>query len=188
MDKKSHSQYKDWVSRTVHYEMKQQLGLIMVLLLGMFLYLLTGTALLVVSQIYPLVVSGLVIGFVWRIVKIHNEGFDKSSERTIEDASLNTLERVGLFARRNLIGVVLSGYVAIAYSFAIAFHATGTSSAPTLAENFYFSIVTLATVGYGDFAPTGWGKMLAVSEVLMGLAYQLLAFGSAVTFFGRYRR
>lgn len=187
MDTKNNNQYKEWLTQTVRYEVKQQLYLLAVFLFGAVLYFLKGNTLLIVSQIYPVVVSSMVIGFVWRLVKRHNSAFDKTIERDIDVDTFNALERVGLFVQRNVILVVLSGYVAIAYSFALAFHVTHTTPANTLAENFYFSVITLATVGYGDFAPTGWGRLLAVSEVLMGLAYQLLAFGSAVTFFGRFR-
>ncbi|PWU66834.1 potassium channel family protein [Gracilibacillus dipsosauri] len=38
----------------------------------------------------------------------------------------------------------------------------------TLAHSFYFSGVTLMTVGYGDITPIGWGRLLALLEALIG--------------------
>lgn len=38
----------------------------------------------------------------------------------------------------------------------------------TLAHSFYFSGVTLMTVGYGDITPVGWGRLLALIESLIG--------------------
>ncbi|WP_163540023.1 potassium channel family protein [Gracilibacillus sp. YIM 98692] len=38
----------------------------------------------------------------------------------------------------------------------------------TLAHSFYFSGVTLMTVGYGDITPVGWGRLLALLESLIG--------------------
>ena len=41
-----------------------------------------------------------------------------------------------------------------------------------MAERVCFSYVTLATLGYGDFTPAGTsGRMMAVSEVLLGPIY-----------------
>ncbi|MFB1052127.1 ion channel [Paraliobacillus sp. JSM ZJ581] len=36
------------------------------------------------------------------------------------------------------------------------------------AHAFYFSGVTLMTVGYGDITPIGWGRMIALIEALIG--------------------
>lgn len=44
----------------------------------------------------------------------------------------------------------------------------------------YYSIVTFATLGYGDFAPLGWGKLVASAEAFVGafiLALVVTAFG-----------
>ena len=44
----------------------------------------------------------------------------------------------------------------------------------------YYSVVTAATLGYGDFAPIGWGKLVASAEAFVGafiLALVVTAFG-----------
>jgi len=37
-------------------------------------------------------------------------------------------------------------------------------------NSIYFSVVTITTLGYGDFTPQGWSKILACVEVFFGLA------------------
>lgn len=37
-----------------------------------------------------------------------------------------------------------------------------------LGDSLYFSGVTLLTIGYGDIIPVGWGKLLAITEALIG--------------------
>ena len=50
------------------------------------------------------------------------------------------------------------------------FFAQGTDGTPSL--QLYFSYVTLATLGYGDYTPAGnFGHTLAVSEALLGQLY-----------------
>lgn len=38
-------------------------------------------------------------------------------------------------------------------------------------DYFYFSVVTEATLGYGDFRPTSWAKLVAVIQVSFGLIW-----------------
>jgi voltage-gated potassium channel len=46
------------------------------------------------------------------------------------------------------------------------------SPAPERSDFLYFSYITLSTVGYGDLVPaTDLGRMLAVSEALVGQIY-----------------
>ncbi|MFH0993943.1 MAG: potassium channel family protein [Pseudomonadota bacterium] len=41
----------------------------------------------------------------------------------------------------------------------------------TFADAIYFSVVTQATLGYGDFRPLGWSRFVASLQVLFGLVF-----------------
>lgn len=43
-----------------------------------------------------------------------------------------------------------------------------------LAESLYFSVITFTTLGYGDVAPAGWGKLVATAEAASGLLLTVL--------------
>jgi hypothetical protein len=59
----------------------------------------------------------------------------------------------------------------------------------TIALRFYFSFVTLATLGYGDYTPAGnLGHLLAVSEALLGQLYLVIVIALVVSNFGHKRR
>jgi hypothetical protein len=52
----------------------------------------------------------------------------------------------------------------------------------------YFSFVTLATLGYGDYTPAGdLGHLLAIVEALLGQLYLVTVVALVVTQFGRHR-
>ena len=60
---------------------------------------------------------------------------------------------------------------------------------PTSIDFLYFSCVTIATLGYGDLTPaTGLGKMLAVSETLLGQLYLVTVVALLVSNIGREKR
>jgi hypothetical protein len=39
------------------------------------------------------------------------------------------------------------------------------------AQSLYFSVVTFTSLGYGDIVPTGWARLFACCEVILGLAF-----------------
>ncbi len=60
---------------------------------------------------------------------------------------------------------------------------------PSSAIYIYFSYITMATVGYGDFTPaTDLGRMLAVSQALLGQLYLVSVVAVIVGNIGRTRR
>jgi hypothetical protein len=66
------------------------------------------------------------------------------------------------------------------------FFAQGTDG--TTAQRFYFSFVTLATLGYGDYTAAGnLGHLLAVSEALLGQLYLVTVLALLVSALGRKR-
>jgi voltage-gated potassium channel Kch len=70
-----------------------------------------------------------------------------------------------------LLGMVYTfAYGALASLDDGPFFAQGTDGTPTI--RLYFSFVTLATVGYGDYtAATDLGRTVAVTEALLGQLY-----------------
>ncbi len=84
----------------------------------------------------------------------------------------------------------------LAYSYLYGFTAVaqGTpffvqTATPTSAIYVYFSYVTMATVGYGDYtAATELGKMLAISQALLGQLYLVSVVAVIVGNIGRVRR
>ena len=59
---------------------------------------------------------------------------------------------------------------------------------PSFADNLFFSIETLATVGYGKMYPaTLYGRMVAATEILCGLAFTAILTGLTFVRFSRPR-
>ena len=80
-----------------------------------------------------------------------------------------------------MLGMIyLFFYGAVANIDSATFFAQGTDG--TRAIRLYFSYVTLATVGYGDYTPaTNLGHMLAISEALLGQLYLVTVVAVLVT-------
>jgi hypothetical protein len=88
---------------------------------------------------------------------------------------------------------VLAG-LAFAYAYMLIGDLTGhrffaqvTEARPV--DYVYFSFVTLATLGYGDLTPeTDLGRMLAITETVLGQLYLVGAVAAIVSNLGRVRR
>ena len=69
------------------------------------------------------------------------------------------------------IGIILG--FALSYSFLTQFgHGIGRgeeSAEGSFLQGLYFSVITISSLGYGDFHPMGFSKVLACIEVLLGL-------------------
>ena len=87
-----------------------------------------------------------------------------------------------------IIYTLVLGFLALAMVYAMAYHALKATTAIGLANNFYFSLTTLATVGMGDFTPYGFGRILTCFEMATGLAYQILAIGGGTAYLLRLER
>jgi len=83
----------------------------------------------------------------------------------------------------NIRGIVESGIILV-LAFAASYYAmsvinpTSFSRQLSILDSIYFSVITIATVGYGDIAPVaGYAKILTIVEVLLGLLYILFIVG-----------
>ena len=89
-------------------------------------------------------------------------------------------------------------YLLAGLFFAYVFHVVGAAgqgqfftqtSSPTSVDYLYFSLVTLASLGYGDLtASSSLGKMLAVTEALAGQMYLVSVVAVLVSNLGRVPR
>ena len=81
-----------------------------------------------------------------------------------------------------ILYILMAGYIAISFAFACVYDALNLTTAHNLWENFYFSMTTITTVGYGDFTPKGLGQVFACLEMMTGLLYQVVAIGTGSAF------
>ncbi|MBK7496483.1 MAG: two pore domain potassium channel family protein [Candidatus Omnitrophica bacterium] len=91
-------------------------------------------------------------------------------------------DELALAARSHILSTLLAGYILIAVVFALAYQAVEGTPAGSILTNVYFSLTTLATVGYGDISPRGFGRVLACIEMISGVAYQVLAIGGGAAY------
>lgn len=56
-------------------------------------------------------------------------------------------------------------------------HGLGDHASTTATECLYFSVVTFSSLGYGDLHPAGFGRLVAVFEVMFGLVLVALLVG-----------
>ena len=89
----------------------------------------------------------------------------------IDQRQVNRQSVTGAICIYLLLGIAfMFVYCAAAVLGSGPFFAQGTDGTPSL--QLYFSYVTLATLGYGDYTPAGtFGHTLAVSEALLGQLY-----------------
>lgn len=115
---------------------------------------------------------------------------------TVATAIIRGIARVPVVNRQTILGA-LCVYLLLGLFFAYVDTAVGAfDSSPffsggrseTLANFVYFSYITLATVGYGDFTPaTGLGRTIAVVEALSGQLYLVTIVALVIGNLGRAR-
>ena len=88
-----------------------------------------------------------------------------------DQQTVNQQSVLGAICVYVLIGMLFTfAYGAVAFLGSGDFFAQGTDGTPSL--RLYFSYVTLATLGYGDYTPAGdLGHTLAIVEALLGQLY-----------------
>jgi hypothetical protein len=89
----------------------------------------------------------------------------------VDQGTINAQSVLGVITIYLLLGVLYTfNYSVVAVVTDGPLFAQGTDG--TVADRLYFSYVTLATLGYGDFTPAATpGRMLAVSEAILGQLY-----------------
>ena len=110
------------------------------------------------------------------------------AKSAVEQGEVNARSVGGAISVYILIGMVfVFVYGIIAVLGSGAFFAQGTDG--TRAIRVYFSFVTLATVGYGDYTPAGnLGHTLAIVEALIGQLYLVTVVAVVVTRLGHGHR
>jgi hypothetical protein len=105
-----------------------------------------------------------------------------------DQGEVNSQSVLGALSIYVTLGVLFTvTYSAIAEIGPAPFFSQGTDGDP--AVRLYFSFVTLATLGYGDYTPAGdLGRMLAILEALIGQLYLVTIVALLVGNLGRGRR
>jgi hypothetical protein len=94
----------------------------------------------------------------------HLSNLSRQIEHSVDRASISTLL---VFL---VVGVFVCGGVFYALSiFGEGIESTGEPVEISLLDSIYFSVVTISSLGYGDFKPIGIGRVVAGFEVLYGL-------------------
>jgi inward rectifier potassium channel len=90
------------------------------------------------------------------------------------------------FGGAALVFVILNAIFALLYF--LGNHAVANIGGESLLEYFYFSIETLATVGYGDMHPqTDYGHLIATVEIFTGMCFLAVMTGLIFARFSRPR-
>lgn len=85
-----------------------------------------------------------------------------------QDAFLGAL---ATWSRTRIIASVFGAYAALVVLFGILYWAFDLTTGEGLLENMYFSLVTQATVGYGDVLPSGAGRIAAILQIVAGVIW-----------------
>jgi hypothetical protein len=107
----------------------------------------------------------------------------------VDQGEINRQSVTGAICIYILLGILFTFvYSSIAKLGSGPFFAQGTDGTPSL--RLYFSYVTLATLGYGDYTPAGnAGHTFAVLEALVGQIFLVTVVAVVVTrLSGRFRR
>jgi len=87
-------------------------------------------------------------------------------------------------SKKATLQIAIAAYFVTIYAFALAYRfieiawpVSFEKPIGTILNSVYFSIVTIATVGYGDIAPIGgFARVMASIEILIGVAYSVFFF------------
>ena len=156
----------------------------------------------------PLVIAA-VLALAAFVISIVNTGHVERWLEVVDSASgvLLAVGAMGAILRRakerlmidrDTVLAVMAVYLLIGLAYTYLFGLIGSASGTPFfsgnhgtvdpADFIYYSFVTLATVGYGDFtAATNTGRLVSVSEAIIGQLYLVSVVGLVVGNFGRQR-
>jgi len=81
--------------------------------------------------------------------------------------------------------LLLINYLEMIIGFAALYVYTESIGKPAITspwESLYFSVVTITTLGYGDFSPVNeWGQFLVATQTLMGVVFVMLVVSTFLT-------
>ena len=127
-------------------------------------------------------IAGGVVDTVFLVSSCAVIAFGVLDQQTVNKQSV--LGALSVYITVGILFTVLYG--AIAEVDDAPFFAQDTDGSP--ADRLYFSFVTLATLGYGDFSPGGdLGRMMAVIEALIGQVYLVTVVALLVSHLGHRR-
>jgi hypothetical protein len=155
---------------------------------SMFLYILTlfSTAISIVSRIEVLVIVDQISSVLLIIL-----GTFACFRSVIESGRVNVERIFASLSLYLLFGVLFSLIFAVIEEYLPgSFHYPDTLSPDTDArpifQLFYFSFVTLATLGYGDIVPlSGPAKGMAIIEAVIGQMYLVVVVSRLVSLYGQ---
>lgn len=93
-------------------------------------------------------------------------------------------------SRRAVLAYMFASYLGTIVVFAAAYYQIGTGDTAAFKEPIsevidavYFSVVTAATVGYGDIRPVDtWARILVIAQIFLSLIYTIFFFSVAASF------
>ena len=101
------------------------------------------------------------------------------------------IRRQQLEEKKKVMLLVVMTYLYIVYMFAVGYfysfqnipNSFRDSGKLGVMSSFYFSLITISTVGYGDIIPVGsWSRLLVMSEILTGHLFTVFIFSSLAAF------
>jgi len=164
-----------WTSGVARADSQASIGLIVVAIVAAVTVIVSGGSLLV--GIVG-ILSGLLTLATVAVISIG----------VLDQGEVNSKSVLGAISVYILLGLVfVFVYGAVAALGSNPFFAQGTDG--TRALRLYFSYVTLATLGYGDYTPGGnLGHLLAVIEALIGQLYLVIVLTVMLTRLGQSHR
>ncbi len=150
-------------------------------LLGALVYLFRDTDVGIFLSIC-FIFASCASAFMW-VHKNLNKQIERSDNVSKKLKDKNADAMMNLFFKSNLLLVLVLGYLLISGVFAFVYDVLQITTVSGFFNNWYFSLTTIATVGYGDIIPMGVGRFFASMQMVIGILYQVLGISIAATYF-----